>query len=99
MERKDIISQYGERYKKKLWNLTKALNDEGSKGNKITLEDEGITITGNAAANAFAKGYEAERYTNIHLKKEVRQDERERDLKQLHMTSCRETLQCPNYGN
>ena len=25
----------------KLWNLAKALNDEGSKGQKITLEDEG----------------------------------------------------------
>ena len=64
---------------KKLWNLTKALNDEGSKGNKITLEDEGITITGKAAANVFAKGYEAESNINIPLsrKEEVRQDERD----------------------
>jgi hypothetical protein len=32
---------------------TKALDDEGSKGQKITLEDEGITITGKAAANGY----------------------------------------------
>ena len=64
----------------KQWNLTKALNDEGSKGQNITLEDEGRTITGKAAANAFAKGYETESNTNIPLerKKEVRAEERER---------------------
>ena len=63
----------------KLWNLTKALNDEGSKGQKITLEDQGRTITGKAAA----KGYEKESNTNIPLahKKEVRAEERERENK------------------
>jgi hypothetical protein len=47
--------------------FTKALNDEGSKGQKITLEDEGRTITGKAAANVFAKGYETESNTSIPL--------------------------------
>jgi hypothetical protein len=76
----------------KLWNLTKTLNDEGSKSQKITLEDQGRTITGKAAAN----GYEKESNTNIPLarKKEVRAEEREREQKQLHMTSCRMTSQC-----
>jgi hypothetical protein len=45
----------------------KTLNDEGSKCQKNTLEDEGKTITGKAAANAFAKGDETESNTNIPL--------------------------------
>ena len=52
---------------KVIWNLTKSLNYDGSKGQKITLLDEGRTITGKAAANAFAKGYETESNTNFHL--------------------------------
>ena len=62
---------------------TKALDDEGSKGQKITLEDEGITITGKAAANTFAKGYETESITSIPRvrTKEVRAKERERENK------------------
>ena len=51
----------------KLWNLKIALNDEESKGQRNTLEDEGKTITGKAAANAFAKGDETESNTNIPL--------------------------------
>ena len=60
---------------------TKALNDEGSKGQKITLEDEGRTITGKVAANTFANGYETESNTSIPLvrTKEVRAEERERE--------------------
>ena len=75
---------------------TKALNDEGSKGQKITLEDEGRTITGKAAANVFAKGYETESNTSIPLvrTKEVRAKEREREQQQLHVTSCRMTSKC-----
>ena len=70
----------------KLWNLTKALNDEGSKGQNITLEDEGRTITGKAAANAFTKGYEIESNTNIPLarKKEVKAEEIERTKTPAH---------------
>jgi hypothetical protein len=62
---------------------TKALDDEGSKGQKITLEDEGITITSKAAANTLAKGYETESNTGIPLvrTKEVRAKERERENK------------------
>ena len=43
--------------------MTKALNYDGSKGQQITLEDDGRTITGKAAANAFPKGYETESNT------------------------------------
>ncbi|CAG2247163.1 unnamed protein product [Mytilus edulis] len=66
-------------YKKRIqqkWNLTKALNDDGSKGQNITLEVEGRTTTGKAAANAFVKGYEAKSNSNIPTlrKKEVVED-------------------------
>ena len=60
----------------KLWNLTKALNDEESKGQKITLEDEGKTITGKAASKAFVKGYETESNTNIPLARKKRSKSR-----------------------
>jgi hypothetical protein len=60
-----------------LWNLTKTLNDEGSKCQKNTLEDEGRTITGKAAANAFAKGDETESNTNIPLaRKKKKKDQK-----------------------
>ena len=66
--------------------MTKALNGEGSKGQKVTLEDEGRTITGKAAANAFTKGYEIESNTNIPLarKKEVKAEEIERTKTPAH---------------
>ena len=64
----------------KLWRLTKALNDESTKGQKITLEDGGNIITGRAAANNFAREYAAESNITIpqHRQKETRQEERER---------------------
>jgi len=64
----------------KLWKLTKALNDENTKGQKITLEDQGNTLTGRAAANNFSRAYAAESNTIIpqHLKREIRQEGRER---------------------
>lgn len=71
---------------KKLWNLTKALNDEGSKGEKITLEVEGDATIGKAAANEFAKGYEKESNTDIppSRKKEARTELRERSKVPTH---------------
>ncbi len=70
----------------KLWNLTKSLNDEGNKIGKITLEVDGETTTGKAAANEFAKGYEKESNTDIPTsrKKEVRTELRERSNKPTH---------------
>ena len=64
----------------KLWKLTRALNDEGNNGHKITLEEEGETLTGKTAANAFGKAYANESDTNISLtqQKEIRTEERER---------------------
>ena len=53
----------------------KTLNDEGSKCQKNTLEDEGRTITGKAAANAFAKGDETESNTNIPLARKKKEKE------------------------
>ena len=64
---------------KKLWNLTKALNDEGTKRQKITLEDDGRTLSGKTAATIFARAYAAE--SNIdtpqHRLKEIRQEGKE----------------------
>ena len=51
----------------KLWKLTRALNDEGTKGQKITLEEEGKTLTGKTAANVFAQAYAKESDTTIPL--------------------------------
>lgn len=64
----------------KLWRLTKALNEESTKGHKITLEDEENTLTGRAAANNFARAYAAESNITIpqHRKKEIRSEEKER---------------------
>ena len=64
----------------KLWRLTQALNDERSKGQKITLEEEGKTLTGKRAANTFAKNYAKESDTNIpqYLQKEIRKEEKDR---------------------
>ena len=71
---------------KKLWNLTKALNVEGSKGEKITLEVEGDATIGKATANEFAKGYEKESNTDIpsSRKKEARTELRERSKVPTH---------------
>jgi hypothetical protein len=59
---------------------------ENDEGQKITLEDEGRTITCKAATNAFANGYETEINTNIQLsrKKEVRAEERDRTKTGAH---------------
>jgi hypothetical protein len=40
---------------------------ENDEGQKITLEDEGRTITCKTATNAFVNGYETEINTNIPL--------------------------------
>ena len=72
---------------KKLWNLTKALNDEGTKGQKITLEEDGRTLSGRTAATNFARAYAAE--SNIdtpqHRLKEIRQEEKERSAGQAEI--------------
>ncbi|VDH94109.1 Hypothetical predicted protein [Mytilus galloprovincialis] len=44
-----------EKETKKLWNLKKALNDEGSKGQKITLEVEKKTTTGKPTSKLYVK--------------------------------------------
>ena len=58
----------------KLWKLTQALNDEGTKGQKITLEEEGKTLTGRRAADTFAK--ESDTQIPQHLQKEMRKEEK-----------------------
>ena len=69
-----------ERDTTKLWRLTRALNDEESREQIISLEKEGKTITGKKAADAFARSYAQESNTRIplELQKNVRKEERER---------------------
>ena len=43
---------------KKLWRLTKQLNDEGSRYSKITLIQDDTLIHGKTAANLFADTYQ-----------------------------------------
>ena len=49
---------------KKLWRLTKQLNDEGSRYSKITLIQDDTLIHGKTAANLFADTYQ--QASNIH---------------------------------
>ena len=67
----------------KLWKLTKALNDEGTWEQKITIEEDGRTMTGRDAANHLAQSYAKESNTTIPraLEKEIRLEERERTSK------------------
>nr|KAG5710141.1 hypothetical protein BaRGS_006660 [Batillaria attramentaria] len=76
-----------ERETTKLWRLTRALNDEGTKGQKITLEEDGKTLTGKTAANAFAQAYAQASNTPIPqlLLKDIRREEKERSTnKEAH---------------
>jgi hypothetical protein len=69
-----------ERDTTKLWRLTKAMNDEGYSGQKITREDDDKTLKGRTAANTFTKSYAQESNITIprQLKKEVRHEEKEK---------------------
>ncbi|PVD24867.1 hypothetical protein C0Q70_15356 [Pomacea canaliculata] len=79
-----------ERDTTKLWRLTKALNDEGNKGQKITLEEDGQTLTDKAEANAFAQAYAKESSITIPpiLQKEFRKEEKERTTNGMSMSRC-----------
>jgi ribonuclease HI len=69
-----------ERDTTKLWKLTKALNEEGAKGQKITLVEDGETLTGKKAGNLFASAYAKESSINVpaERKKEIRREEEQR---------------------
>lgn len=75
-----------ERDTTKLWRLTRALNDEGNREQKITLEKDGKILTGKTAANTFAEAYAQESNTTIprQLEKEVRVEEKERTTTDAH---------------
>ena len=64
----------------KLWKLTRALNEEGSRGQKITIEEDGEILTGKRAANAFATSYAKESDLEIQpqAQKESRQEQKDR---------------------
>ena len=69
-----------ERDTTKMWRLARALNDEGYREQKITLEENNKILMGKIAADTFAKAYAEESNTTVprQLKKEMRQEERER---------------------
>lgn len=64
----------------KLWRLTKQLNDEDSKGPKITLEENGRILMGKQAANHLANSYAKESDIPVSAEKqrEARREQRER---------------------
>lgn len=70
-----------ERDGRKLWRLTKQLNDdnENARGS-VTLEENGELLTGKQAANVFAKNYKD--VSNIHVnrerQREARKEQRDR---------------------
>ena len=49
----------------KLWHLTNLLNDDNHQQKKTVLLVDGKPVTGKAAANVFAKAYEAESRVNL----------------------------------
>nr|KAG5706601.1 hypothetical protein BaRGS_005671 [Batillaria attramentaria] len=64
----------------KLWKLTKQLNDEDSRGQKITLEEDGQLLTGKQTADHFARAYEKEsdiQVSSLKLRK-ARREQRDR---------------------
>ena len=65
---------------RKLWRITQQLNDEDSRGQRITLEEDGKLLTGKQTADHFARAYEKE--SNIHVppfrRREARREQRER---------------------
>jgi ribonuclease HI len=65
----------------KLWKLTRAMNDEDTKGQKITLKVQENVLTEKGAANEFAQHYANE--SNITI-----QREREREIRK----ECRERV-------
>jgi len=68
---------------RKLWRLTKQLNDEDNSRTKVSLEDNGNILSGKQAANKFADCYAAE--SNISVgptkQREARREQRERPKK------------------
>ena len=72
-----------ERDSSKLWKLTKALNDEGNRQQKITLEDQGKLIINKQAANAFGTAFAYESNTTIPRKRDqdVKQEMKEKEKK------------------
>ena len=75
-----------ERDTRKLWNLTRKLNEEDSRDHRITLQDEEKSLTGKAAANAFVKAFENESNVDIPqaLKKEIRKEQRNQEKGPVH---------------
>ena len=75
-----------EKDNKDLWRLTKALNDEETKGHKITLEKDGKLLSSKEAANEFMKAYQNESDVNIppNFQKEARKEQRMTSKEGLH---------------
>jgi hypothetical protein len=83
-----------ERDTTKLWRFTKAMNDKGYSGQKITQEDDDKTLTGRTAAYTFAKVYTQESNITIprQLKKEVRREEKEKMMNDITMAELNKSI-------
>ena len=65
---------------RQLWRLTKQLNDEDTRGQKITLEENGELLTGKQTADHFARAYAKESDLTVEPAKqrEARREQKER---------------------
>jgi len=70
-----------EKDSQKLWQLTNMLNDDNSQRGRTTLQSKEGFLTGKAAANRFAKVYQAESSVNISQEKKRNIREKSRSLR------------------
>ena len=79
---------------RKLWKLTKQLNDEENSRAKITLEENSKLLTGKQAADKFAENYAKESKIPVSVSKqrEARREVRERTANRTAVKSMQQPL-------
>ena len=76
-----------EKDSKKLWNLTKAINEDNKSQAHTAISQDGKLVTGRQAANAIAGSYQEDCITNVtqERKREVRRQTKELQKKASHI--------------
>ena len=78
---------------RKLWKITKQLNEEDSRGQKITLEEDDSILIGKQAADRFAKTYEKE--SDIEITTTQRREARKEQRNGRRKETTQDTMQLP----
>ena len=83
-----------EKDSKKLWNLTKAINEDNKSQAHTAISQDGKLVTGRQAANAIAGSYQEDCTTNVtqERKREVRRQTKELQKKASHIKAMEEKL-------